>query len=111
MIVFGEKTITIKLSIPYLQANKDDFQPFLLLSDEEFVIYCDKMANTPKWGGQVEITALSKALKRPIEVIQAEGPLVQVGEERHKGQPPIILTYHRHYYGLGEHYNSTKPIS
>ena len=58
----------------------------------------------------MEITALSKGLERPIEVIQAEGPLVQVGQDEFKDQSPIILTYHRHYYGLGEHYNSVKPV-
>lgn len=93
-----------------LLSNQSDFQPFLSLTDEQYKDYCEKMASTPKWGGQVEITALSQALKRPIEVIQAEGPPVQVGLEDYKDCKPIILTYHRHYYGLGEHYNSVKPL-
>jgi hypothetical protein len=23
---------------------------------------------------------------------------------------PLELTYHRHFYALGEHYNSTEPV-
>ena len=91
-----------------LMAQKADFQPFLSLSDDQYEDYCEKMASTPKWGGQVEITALSQALKKPIEVIQAEGPPVQVGD--FQGCKPIVLTYHRHYYGLGEHYNSVSSL-
>ena len=110
-----EKKITVseirKLVADVLLSQKDDFQPFLSLNDSEYETYCEKMANTPKWGGQVEITALSKALHKPIEVIQAEGPIVQVGTDEFKDQKPIVLTYHRHYYGLGEHYNSVQSIT
>ena len=95
-----------KMVAETLLSNKDDYQPFLSLEDEGFKDYCEKMASTPKWGGQVEITALSKSLKTPIEVIQADGPLVEVGKDEHADKSPIILTYHRHYFGLGEHYNS-----
>lgn len=50
---------------------------------------------------------MSHVLKRPIEVIQAKGPVIIVGEEyKDKGFCPVTLTYHRHMYGLGEHYNS-----
>ena len=49
--------------------------------------------------------ALSKALGCRIEVIQATGTPVTLG----KSGPLLTLTYHRHMYGLGEHYNSTKP--
>ena len=64
------------------------------------------MASTPEWGGQVELLALSSILKRPIEVIQAEGAPVVVGE--HFSSSRLLLTYHRHAYGLGEHYNSVQ---
>jgi OTU domain-containing protein 6 len=58
----------------------------------------------------LQLQALSVVLKRPIEVLQAEGAPVLLGEE-FKPMLPIILTYHRHVYGLGEHYNSVKPIA
>ena len=40
--------------------------------------------------------------------IQAEGPVMQIGED-FPGEP-LTITYHRHMYGLGEHYNSTKTM-
>jgi hypothetical protein len=45
-------------------------------------------------------------LERPIKVLQAEGVPVTVGDNFTK--PELTLTYHRHRYQLGEHYNSTK---
>lgn len=55
-----------------------------------------------------QLRALSHVLKCKIEVIQATGPPVILGEE-YKNNRHIILTYHRHMYGLGEHYNSVQP--
>jgi len=96
-----------------LLENKSDYSPFLsnpstgeMLSDPEFQTYCTKMASTPAWGGQVELQAMATVLKRPIEVVQAEGPPMVVGEQYK--QKPLVLTYHRHAYGLGEHYNSVQ---
>lgn len=97
----------------YMLAHPDDFMPFLtkpdgdsLYTEEEYKKYCQDIASTTTWGGQMEITALSHVLKLPIKVIQAEGAILLVGEDYE--QLPIVLTYHRHEYGLGEHYNSVK---
>lgn len=79
-----------------------------LLTDDEFFKYCEAIRNTPAWGGQVEIQALSNILKVPIEVLQASGPPTLQGADNYDG-PPLVLTYHRLMYSLGEHYNSTKP--
>ena len=44
-------------------------------------------------------------------MIQAKGPPVVTGEEyKEKGSPAVILTYHRHMYGLGEHYNTVTQL-
>ncbi|XP_004930979.1 deubiquitinase OTUD6B [Bombyx mori] len=101
----------------YIRDNKDDFKPFMCnpetletLTDEEFEDYCHKIMNTKDWGGQLELRALSNILKCPINVIQAVGPdCIEQGTE-FEG-PPLIITYHRHMYSLGEHYNSTNLIS
>jgi len=94
-----------------LRENKSNYLPFLtntstgeMLSDSEFEVYCNKMASTSIWGGHVELQALSTVLKKPIEVVQAEGPSMVIGD--HFPHKPMVLTYHRHAYGLGEHYNS-----
>uniref|UniRef100_A0A1B6EJC5 ubiquitinyl hydrolase 1 n=1 Tax=Cuerna arida TaxID=1464854 RepID=A0A1B6EJC5_9HEMI len=96
----------------FLRENMDDFLPFLshpdtgeILTESQFQEYCDQVADTPAWGGQVELRALSHALKCRIEVIQATGPPMVVGEE-YPDSHQLTITYHRHMYGLGEHYNS-----
>ncbi|KOB73033.1 OTU domain-containing protein 6B [Operophtera brumata] len=99
----------------YIRENKDDFIPFMsnpetcdMLTDAEFESYCDKIRDTKVWGGQLEIRALSNLLKCPIAVIQATGPeTIDQGSE-FEG-PALLITYHRHMYQLGEHYNSTSP--
>ncbi|KAF9809470.1 hypothetical protein SFRURICE_020767 [Spodoptera frugiperda] len=97
----------------YIRQHKGDFLPFMthpdtfeMLTDEDFEEYCDKLENTKVWGGQLEVRALSNSLQCPITIIQATGPgSIDQGDEYEK--PPLIITYHRHMYGLGEHYNST----
>ncbi|XP_042322091.1 deubiquitinase OTUD6B [Sceloporus undulatus] len=99
----------------YMRGHVDDFLPFLtnpntgdLYSREEFEKYCYDIANTASWGGQLELRALSHILQTPIEVVQVDSPPIIVGEE-YNGDP-LILVYMRHAYGLGEHYNSVKPL-
>ena len=97
-----------------LRSNSDDFLPYLtdpktgdMLDEAGFEKYVKEMETTKTWGGQVELKALAIFLKLPIEVIQAEGPPIVIGEEFGQ-KDKLILTYHRHMFGLGEHYNSTK---
>jgi len=55
--------------------HKEEFIPFMeegLNNEEKFREYCDKMANTASWGGQLELKALSQILKRPIMVFSSE---------------------------------------
>lgn len=100
----------------YILQNKDEFMPFLsnpetyeMLTETEFEEYCDKIKNTKVWGGQLEIRALANCLNHPITVIQATGPeAIEQGSEF--TGPPLIISYHRHMYSLGEHYNSTEEL-
>ncbi|XP_076448777.1 deubiquitinase OTUD6B-like [Babylonia areolata] len=94
-----------------MRSKQDDFLPFLThpetgdpYTPEKFEEYCEELVSTPAWGGHLELRAMSEALTIRMEVVQAEGPRVTVGED-YTG-PPIILVYHRHALGLGEHYNS-----
>jgi OTU domain-containing protein 6 len=77
-----------------------------LLTDEEFETYCSAIRNTKAWGGEIEIKALSSRLQLQIEVIQAIGSPYVHGDGFRGNK--LIITYHRHLYSLGEHYNSTK---
>lgn len=100
----------------YMRSHRDEFLPFLvqeatgeLYNDDEFNDFCDRLEKTSEWGGQAEIRALSEVLQRPIEVIQADGPSVTVGDQF--TSQPLRLVYHRHKYGLGEHYSSARLLA
>jgi len=103
-----------RLAADYMLSHRDDFMPFLTdtktgeaYTSDQFVHYCEELAGTAAWGGQLEIHALSQALKMPIEVYQANAPVLRTGEEY--DSEPILLSYHHHAYGLGQHYNSVAP--
>ncbi|XP_076864673.1 deubiquitinase OTUD6B [Brachyhypopomus gauderio] len=99
----------------YMRNHADDFLPFLtntntgdMYTADEFEKYCNDVAETAAWGGQLELRALTNVLQLPIEVIQADSPTITIGEEYAK--PPITLVYMRHAYGLGEHYSSVETL-
>lgn len=101
----------------YVEDHREDFILYMtnqdtgdVLNDDEFIKYCETLRDTPAWGGQIEISALSHVLKVQIEVIQATGPPTIQGAEEYSDKPKLLITYHRHMYSLGEHYNSTKPL-
>ncbi|XP_062501998.1 deubiquitinase OTUD6B-like isoform X2 [Corticium candelabrum] len=100
-----------RLASNYIQLHRDHFMPFLVHADsgeefstDEFANYCDEIATSKAWGGNLEIEALSSVLQCPIEVYQSSGPILKFGEH-HNGNV-LKLSYHHHDYGLGEHYNS-----
>ncbi|KAJ2552220.1 OTU protein [Coemansia sp. RSA 1933] len=97
----------------YMRANRDDFMPFMthdsgdMFSEADFADHCDRVEKTADWGGQQEITALSHALQLPVHIYQTGAPVLRIGEDGAYGaREPLRLSYHRHAYGLGEHYNS-----
>lgn len=103
-----------KLASDYMLNHEEDFLPFLtdtktgeVYTPDQFLHYCEELANSPVWGGHLEIQAISQVLKMPIEVYQANAPILRTGEEY--DSQPILLSYHHHAYGLGEHYNSVVP--
>uniref|UniRef100_A0A182M366 ubiquitinyl hydrolase 1 n=1 Tax=Anopheles culicifacies TaxID=139723 RepID=A0A182M366_9DIPT len=104
------------MAADYIEANRDVMICYMshpdtgdMLSPEEFDKYCHQVRATKAWGGEIEIKALSTSLRCPIEVIQAVGPATVHGEDESANRK-LVLTYHRHMYRLGEHYNSTKPM-
>eukprot|EP00842_Homolaphlyctis_polyrhiza_P006579 jgi/Hompol1/6922/HPOL_005124-RA len=103
-----------RMAAEYMSSHSDDFIPFLvndqgdMYTQTEFVTYCQKMQDEAVWGGQLEIQALSQSLQRQIHVIQSGSPVIKVGES-FTDSPVLKVSYHRHAYGLGEHYNSLVP--
>jgi len=95
-----------------LLKHQDEFSPFCEYTDDvsTFEQYLSKVRNSAEWGGHLELRALGIALNRPIYVYSVQNgakPLAihedSVGEKTDK--EPIVLSYHLHYYALGEHYN------
>lgn len=111
-------TVTLRrLTAEYIRANKDSLIFYMSnpdtgdgLTDAEFEKYCESVQNTKAWGGHIEIKAVSEILQAPIEVLQATGPPTIQGESQFR-KPNLVITYHRHIYSLGEHYNSTRLAS
>ncbi|KAF9284611.1 OTU domain-containing protein 6B [Mortierella alpina] len=101
----------------YMREHADDFLPFLsnkhgdMMSPEDFVEYCKDLESTAVWGGQPELLALSRVHKVPIWVVQMGSPTVKLSADVYPAKTPLMVSYHRHMYGLGEHYNSLRPTS
>ncbi|KAL3761964.1 hypothetical protein ACHAWU_010141 [Discostella pseudostelligera] len=85
-----------------------------------FEEYVNNVRSTSTWGGQLELRALCEGLKCPIVVFSAEGPPLTMGADYAQGgaaegemscdkNNSLLLSFHRHYYALGEHYNSVVP--
>lgn len=120
-----------KATAEEMRTHPDEYKPFISDSDEHmagiinkeagtlnseqaqqkyFLDYCSAVENTGVWGGQPEILALSRAFRTQINVVQAGVPVLKVGEGEYEGEP-LLISYHRKMYGLGEHYNSLRPAS
>ncbi|XP_050364536.1 OVARIAN TUMOR DOMAIN-containing deubiquitinating enzyme 5 [Argentina anserina] len=109
----------------YMRKHAPDFLPFFLSDNqydgdsdeslaERFETYCKLVESTAAWGGQLELGALTHCLKKPIMVYSGSFPDVEMGKE-YKSESAnvsglIMLSYHKHAFGLGEHYNSVVPI-
>ncbi|CAL0308479.1 unnamed protein product [Lupinus luteus] len=110
----------------YMRNHSSDFLPFFLSenliegdSDEspaqKFESYCKEVESTAVWGGQLELGALTHCLKKHIMIFSGSFPDVEMGKEYKSGNgtssynSSIMLSYHKHAFGLGEHYNSVVP--
>ena len=94
-----------------MASHRDDFVAFVALDaddpDAAFDDHVRKIRDTAEWGGQPELLALARALNRPIVVYSRDSAPLRMGES--DGEE-LVVTYHRDYYALGEHYNSTEPL-
>ncbi|KAK9101962.1 hypothetical protein Sjap_019216 [Stephania japonica] len=115
-----------KMVAAYMRNHVSDFLPFFLSenkievdSDESlseiFGKYCGEVESTAVWGGQLELGALTHCLRKPILIFSGSFPDVEMGKEYKLNSETssinstIMLSYHKHAFGLGEHYNSVVP--
>ncbi|KAJ1678831.1 OTU protein [Spiromyces aspiralis] len=101
-----------KQTAKYMREHVDDFMPFMIhdsgdmFTEDDFQKYCDELEITAVWGGQQEILALSHVFKVPVDVYQMGQPKLRISE--HYDAAPVAMSYHKHAFGLGEHYNSLR---
>ncbi|KAL3642750.1 OVARIAN TUMOR DOMAIN-containing deubiquitinating enzyme 5 [Castilleja foliolosa] len=108
----------------YMRDHASDFLPFFFPENvtdgenedsttEVFESYCREIESTAAWGGQLELGALTHCLKKHIMVFSGSFPDVEMGKEYKSSDTfgsSVMLSYHRHAFGLGEHYNSVVPV-
>ncbi|CAN6467462.1 unnamed protein product [Victoria cruziana] len=113
------------MAAAYMREHATEFLPFFLSENkveagsedslsEKFERYCSEVESTAAWGGQLELSALMHCLRKHIIIFSGSFPDVEMGKEykteRGNSNPSIRLSYHKHAFGLGEHYNSVVPI-
>ena len=100
-----------------LLEHQDEFAPFCEYTDaiSTFEEYVGQVRDSAEWGGHLELRALGIALNRPIYVYSVQSgtkPLAihEDSDSDHVDKQPILLSYHLHYYALGEHYNQVIKV-
>ncbi len=92
-----------------LKANEDEFAPFCEYTDDitNFDQYVNVVRDSAEWGGHLELRALGMGLDRPIHIysVQSGKDPLAIHDDGTGNKDPILLSYHLHYYALGEHYN------
>lgn len=102
---------TRKLCADTLMKNEAEFAPFCEYDDDkvpDFNQYVERVRSSSDWGGHLELRVLSLALQKHIFVYSAQTkePLhIKPDGGEAEDAKPIRLSYHLHYYALGEHYN------
>jgi OTU domain-containing protein 6 len=103
-----------KLAADQMRTHVDMYAPFLALpgSCPEYDAYCDNVENVSSavWGGQTELSAIAACLQVPIWVYEVGRPVLKMENGNSDTDAVLKVSYHRHFYALGEHYNSVKPV-
>ncbi len=89
----------------FISLHPIDFESFL---EEPIDQYTNKIKNTAEWGGQLELQAIARAYGIDINILQADGRIEKIESGMGSKTEAIWLTYYRHSFGLGEHYNALK---
>lgn len=109
MLIFVFNPFLGSLCADTLLSKEDEFAPFCEYNETapNFAAYVDRIRHSSDWGGHLELRVLSIALQKHILVyrMQSPEPLHLQPENLPHDEDPIRLSYHLHYYALGEHYN------
>ena len=97
-----------RMCATFMKQHTDDFAPFV--DTDDFGAYVDKIENSAEWGGDVELMALARRLKSHIHVYSAHLSEQTFSPDAASGVH-LRVSFHKHAFGLGEHYNSVVPIA
>lgn len=99
-----------KTAADYIRAHPDDFIPYLFdettMELRDISSYTEELEHTAMWGSDMELLAFSKVFDCPIKVFVAGSAPLVFNEESE--EPTLYVAYFKHFYGLGEHYNSCR---
>ena len=122
----------------YMQRHMQHFLPYLVHDDDGETMSADEAAEYVQalrrehgdvvWGGHAECVALSGVVGRPLHVWSADGgEMVVTGVEASSGKSgtagaeaggggvggskDVQISFHKYYFGLGNHYNSVVPAT
>lgn len=93
----------------FLRKHADEYAPFFDEDSGGLEGWCRHLETTGAWGGFLELRVLSKVLKHPVIVHSAALDDMSIATDEFSHKPPVRVSYHKHAYGLGEHYNSLVP--
>jgi OTU domain-containing protein 6 len=100
----------------FIRGHRHDFEPFLFADEyssaKDIESYCKEIEQTALWGGEMELTALSRAMGVTVEIYsnRSKTPLVIEPPDRSRDGETVRLAYYQHLYGLGQHYNGLFKI-
>eukprot|EP00536_Pseudo-nitzschia_multiseries_P002264 jgi/Psemu1/294765/fgenesh1_pm.30_\ len=99
----------------FMEANKGDFQVFLVFEDEDdedqneedardFEDYIENMREQGQWGGNLEVVAAARCFRRNVTVYSETMAAFTIdhGESKSRG-PDLLVSYHDN-----DHYNSVR---
>jgi len=93
-----------------LRKNPDNYFPFVMDVCETMDQYADLVDGSSEWGGQVELQAfLDLCNEQYVLKIAQDNGIVTMGSSKNSQCPSestLMVSYHKRYYALGEHYNS-----
>lgn len=95
------------LTADTLDKHRDEYQHFMPETERDWEGYLAKVRDH-LWGGDMELNALSRALRVRIDVYQGDGDAVLTfGDKYHDYQ--LKISYHKFLY-TSAHYNSLVPV-
>uniref|UniRef100_A0A3B0N142 OTU-like cysteine protease, putative n=1 Tax=Theileria annulata TaxID=5874 RepID=A0A3B0N142_THEAN len=103
-----------RLIVDHLKSSQNEYESFLAVNNTSdspsinYLTYCENMLKDGEWGSELEIIVLTKLLNCNIKIHNSYNT-IEYNSPNNSGAT-LNISYHKHQYLLGEHYNSIIPI-